>query len=72
MYHSIEIIEGSAAVTGSSGSVNDSRTNSSISKSVLIQEARAYRKHGVFVDRSREDRIEVLEAQVASLEGELK
>ena len=38
----------------------------------MIQEARAYRKHGVFADRSREDRIEELEAQVASLEGELK
>jgi hypothetical protein len=38
----------------------------------LIHEARAYRKHGVFADRSSEDRIEQLETKVASLENQLE
>ncbi|NUC74726.1 hypothetical protein HTZ84_20915 [Haloterrigena sp. SYSU A558-1] len=37
----------------------------------LIQEARAYRKHGVFADHSSEDRIEQLEAEVDRLEQQV-
>lgn len=39
---------------------------------ILIQEARAYRKHGVFADRSSEERIEELEAQVESMKQKLE
>ena len=37
----------------------------------LIQEARAYRIHGVFADRSSEHRIEELESKVAALESQI-
>ncbi|WP_255681423.1 hypothetical protein [Natrinema sp. SYSU A 869] len=39
---------------------------------ILIQEARAYRQHGVFADRSSEERIEELETEVELLENKLE
>ncbi|ELY58505.1 hypothetical protein C492_11840 [Natronococcus jeotgali DSM 18795] len=39
---------------------------------VLIQEARVYRKHGTLADRSSEERIEELEAQVESMKRRLE
>ena len=39
---------------------------------ILIQEARAYRKHGVFADHSSEERIEELETQVELMKQKLE
>ncbi|WP_433624029.1 hypothetical protein [Halomicrococcus sp. NG-SE-24] len=39
---------------------------------ILIQEARAYRQHGVLTDRRSEERIEELEAQVEAMKRRLE
>jgi len=39
---------------------------------ILIQEARVYRQHGMLADRSREERIEELEAQVEAMKRQLE